>query len=144
MNLEIERKFLVKDTHIIYDSHKSVYIYQGYFDIMVPSFRIRLIDDDKAYITMKKKIKAGHYYEFEYEIPYQDGLKLYDMCKYKLEKKRYYVKEGSLLWEIDAYTNFNLVVAEVETTKKFKKPKWLGKEVTKDMSYTNLNLAKTS
>ncbi len=64
-------------------------------------------------------------------------------------KRRYRVKEGKLLWEIDEFTDRELVIAEVElpsTSTQVTMPEWLVphvvKEVTGDRTYENVNLAR--
>ena len=51
------------------------------------------------------------------------------------------------IYEVDIFEgdNINLIVAEIELTSEnetFKKPEWLGKEVTGDIKYYNSNLSK--
>ncbi len=64
-----------------------------------------------------------------------------------IKKKRYQVKAGKHTFEIDEFfgENRGLTIAEIElATEKepFKKPDWLGKEVTGDVRYYNSNLSK--
>jgi CYTH domain-containing protein len=62
-----------------------------------------------------------------------------------IEKKRYRIKCGELVWEIDEFfgDNKGLIVAEVELQTEdqpFDKPSWLGQEVSGDPRYFNSNL----
>jgi adenylate cyclase len=64
-----------------------------------------------------------------------------------IEKKRYKVGFSGLTWEIDEFfgENAGLIVAEVELKSEdqaFKKPDWVGDEVTGDPRYFNANLIK--
>jgi adenylate cyclase len=62
-----------------------------------------------------------------------------------IDKKRYKVPFDGLTWEIDEFfgENLGLIVAEVELESEdqiFKKPEWVGDEVTGDPRYFNANL----
>jgi CYTH domain-containing protein len=86
--------------------------------------------------------------EFEYEIPRRDADLLLDICEKPLiEKMRFKVAEGGLVWEIDEFLGDNqgLIVAEVELQSEdqdFPKPDWVLEEVTGDPRYFNSNLIK--
>ena len=79
--------------------------------------------------------------EFEYEIPCQDADALLNICEKPLiEKIRYTVETGGMVWEIDEFAGDNqgLIVAEVELESEdqyFPKPDWVRKEVTGDPRY---------
>ena len=62
-----------------------------------------------------------------------------------IEKRRYRVEYGGLIWEVDEFygDNAGLIVAEVElesAQQSFEKPSWVGNEVTDDPRYYNANL----
>jgi adenylate cyclase len=62
-----------------------------------------------------------------------------------IEKNRYRILIGDLVWEVDEFfgDNAGLVVAEVELQSEdqvFERPAWLGKEVSHDRRYANANL----
>ncbi len=62
-----------------------------------------------------------------------------------IEKSRYKVEHGGLIWEIDEFygDNEGLVFCEVELTSEDQKidfPDWVGEEVTGDPRYFNSNL----
>ena len=146
--LEIERKFLVRD-----DSYKSLaygssHIRQGYIcSERGRTVRIR-IRDDRAYITIKGPSLNGGLtrYEFEQEIPFDDAEKLMTLCDPGIiDKTRWLVKSGSHTFEVDEFhgDNDGLVVAEVELSAEdevFKKPHFIGDEVTGDRRYYNSQL----
>lgn len=140
MNIETERKFLVKDKKQAFKGVlDSIKIKQGYFNICEPTIRVRIIDNKKILMTVKKELKENTRLEFEYIIPYKDGIKLYKMCPFKLEKTRYLKRENGLLWEIDKYKDSDLIIVEIETKKKkIKLPSWVGEEV----KYSNYDLAR--
>ena len=151
MSLEIERKFLVKN-----DDFKKVYyqktaIKQGYLNSdKNRTVRIR-ITDDKAFITIKgKSNKTGtSRFEWEKEISISEAEQLLLLCEPSIiDKTRFLVKSEQHVFEVDEFygDNNGLVVAEIELNSEyesFKKPTWLGKEVTGDLKYYNSSLSKT-
>ncbi len=144
MAKEIERKFLVLDqTYKQYA--EGVYYQQGYL-ASKPSVRVRIIDKE-AFLTIKGAATGFSRSEYEYRIPYEDGLEmLHELCqKPIIEKYRYKVEYAGFIWEIDEFLgdNAGLVVAEIELnaeTQLFDSPPWLGKEVSGDARYYNSNL----
>ena len=67
--------------------------------------------------------------------------------KTNIEKYRYFVKSEYHLFEVDEFLaeNKGLIVAEIELSdenEEFKKPNWLGKEVTGKTKYYNSSLSK--
>ena len=150
MSLEIERKFLVKN-----DDFKKVYyqktaIKQGYLNSdKNRTVRIR-ITDDKAFITIKgKSNKTGTTrFEWEKEIGISEAEQLLVLCEPSIiDKTRFLVKSEQHVFEVDEFygDNNGLVVAEIELNSEyesFKKPTWLGKEVTGDLKYYNSSLSK--
>jgi len=63
-----------------------------------------------------------------------------------VDKRRHLVKVGGHLWEVDEFLgdNAGLVVAEIELAdadETFRRPDWLGAEVTDESRYYNLALA---
>ena len=150
--LEIERKFLVRD-----DSYKSLsfahsHIQQGYIcSERGRTVRVR-IRDERAYLTIKGPSENGGLsrYEFEREIPLEDGKQMMQFCEPGIiDKTRWLVKSGNHTFEVDEFhgANEGLVVAEVELAyedEPFKKPHFIGKEVTGDRRYYNSQLAKAT
>ena len=99
-------------------------------------------------ITIKGPTKGFSRSEFEYEIPYDDGLELIKMCDGDLiDKTRYVVTdEHGQVWDIDEFHGINegLVVAEIEIPSEDTTiviPNWVTKEVTFDKRYTNVYLS---
>ncbi len=145
--IEIERKFLVRG-NFKNDAHKATRIIQGYLLISPErSVRIRL-KGIKGYITIKgKKNDSGlSRFEWEKEIPFDEALELIKLCEPGvIDKTRYEVKSGDHIIEIDEFhvENEGLIIAEIELKHEndtFKKPDWLGKEVTGDDKYYNVYL----
>lgn len=144
MAKEIERKFLVLDqTYKQYA--EGVYYQQGYL-ASKPSVRVRIIDKE-AFLTIKGAATGFSRSEYEYRIPYEDGLEmLHELCqKPIIEKYRYKVEYAGFIWEIDEFLKENegLVVAEIELEteeQEFQKPPFIGEEVTFDKRYRNSSL----
>ncbi len=148
MAKEIEKKFLVKnDTWK--NGAKITYYRQGYLSsVKERVVRVRTIDK-KGFLTIKGITVGVSRNEFEYEIPVEDAnIMLDNLCeKPIIEKNRAKVEYEGLIWEIDEFfgENEGLVVAEVELTdenQEFKKPDWVGEEVSGDPRYFNSNLIK--
>ena len=149
MGVEIERKFLVHNKPWeLYQSVKTTTIKQGYISkSRKHTVRIR-VTDKKAMITIKGPTKGMSRAEYEYEIPYQDGLDLIKMCDGEIiDKTRYVVTdEYNQVWDIDQFNGINsgLVVAEIEIPSEdtpIVLPSWVKTEVTYDKRYTNVYLS---
>lgn len=147
--IEIERKFLVHNKPWeLYQSVKTTTIKQGYISkSRKHTVRIR-VTDKKAMITIKGPTKGMSRAEYEYEIPYQDGLDLIKMCDGEIiDKTRYVVTdEYNQVWDIDQFNGINsgLVVAEIEIPSEdtpIVLPSWVKTEVTYDKRYTNVYLS---
>ncbi len=148
MGKEIERKYLVKG-----DSWKElargVMYRQGYLSTVKERVvRVRTIDD-KGYLTIKGISRGISRLEFEYEIPLEDANKMLDeLCERPLiEKARYKIEYGGLVWEVDEFfgDNEGLILAEVELSDEnqhIELPDWIGEEVSGDPRYFNSNLIK--
>ena len=149
MAKEIERKFLVNKKKWIDVSATGIIIKQGYLSTSkTRTVRVRTIDRD-AFITIKGITEGVSRTEYEYKIPYHDATEMIDiMCKTPIISKiRYKVIRGNNIWEVDKFLGDNkgLMVAEIEfknEKQKFKKPDWVGKEVSNDPRYFNSNLLK--
>lgn len=146
MALEIERKFLVKDSSAWQALPRGALMRQGYLhsgkDRVV---RVR-IEGELAWLTVKGAMQGIVRGEWEYPVPFADATEMLSLCDQLLiEKYRYRIPFDNLLWELDVFVGMNagLVVAEIELdseTQLFKKPDWVGEEVTGDSRYLNSNL----
>ena len=150
MNIEIERKFLVKNEDFKKLSYKEEVFKQGYLNSdKTRNVRIR-VTNDKAFLTIKGASNASGTtrFELEKEINRQEAEQLLLLCEPTIiEKKRYYIKNDDLIFEVDEFyaDNKGLILAEIELNsehQKFKKPDWLGKEVTGNKEYYNSYLSK--
>ncbi len=146
MAFEIERKFLVKNSAWKELCDKGTPIKQGYLNSHKErTVRVR-IKGDKGFLTIKGIARNITRHEFEYEIPCSDAVSMLKICEMSIiDKTRYEVKQGDITWEIDVFygDNEGLIIAEVELkseNQQFEKPKWLGQEVSGNVSYYNANL----
>ena len=146
--LEIERKFLVhKGNAYKHAAFSSSHIRQGYIPADDATVRVRT-RDDKAYLTIKGKSVNGGMtrYEFEKEITLDEASHLLTLCKGGIiDKRRYLVKSGEHIFEVDEFygDNEGLVIAEVELNREdepYEKPDFIGKEVTGDRRFYNSHL----
>lgn len=143
MALEIERKFLVKNT-----SWRSlatgVHYRQGYLHTSLQcSVRVR-IAGDAAFLTVKGATQGMSRDEYEYPIPVGDAQAMLDrLCPQpQIEKIRYTIEYQGFTWEIDDFLGVNqgLIVAEIELREEhqsFPLPDWVGAEVTGMAQYYN-------
>ena len=145
---EIERKFLVrKGDAYKHAAFSSSHIRQGYIAADGATVRVRT-RDDKAYLTIKVKSLNGGItrYEFEKEITPEEALHLLELCKGGvIDKRRYLVKSGEHVFEVDEFygDNEGLVIAEVELEREdesYEKPDFIGREVTGDRRFYNSHL----
>lgn len=147
MALEIERKFLVTGEYKS-QAYAHSTIEQGYFDT-APGRTVRVrIRDEKAFLTIKGPSNADGMtrYEFETEVPIEDGRQLMKLCRPgRIKKTRWLVKSGKHTVEIDEFfgDNEGLVMAEIELSsedEQYEKPDFLGREVTGDRRFYNNRL----
>jgi len=149
MAIEIERKFLLDDDSWREQADAGVLYSQGYLaSDPLCSVRVRLAGD-RAWVNIKKAISTIRRLEYEYPIPVEDAAELLkELCADNcIEKTRYHVRHAGHLWEVDVFegANAGLIVAEIELNDEqecFETPPWLGKEVSHDPRYYNMNLAK--
>jgi len=146
MGFEIEKKFIVRSNEWM-NLAKGVFYRQGYLSrVKERTVRVRTVGN-KGFITVKGISTGAKRREFEYEISFSDATEmLNDLCEKPLiEKERYKLKYEGMLWEVDKFLGDNegLICAEIELIdedQKFKKPDWIGEEVTGDPKYFNSNL----
>ena len=147
MALEIERKFLVEGD-FLNQAKESLNIIQGYLSLdKERTVRIR-IQNEQAFLTIKGKSNASGLsrFEWEKEIDTKEAKELLKLAiGSSIEKIRYRIPIGNHVFEVDVFSGENegLVIAEVELqseSEAFEKPEWLGKEVSGDPRYYNVNL----
>ncbi|KAF3884327.1 MULTISPECIES: CYTH domain-containing protein [Nostocales] len=148
MAREIERKFLVKGNSWRNQGTGSAYR-QGYIATQKgATVRVRIVGE-RGYLTIKGPTVNYSRAEFEYSIPFEDAQEMLDtLCQRPLiEKIRYKVEWGGLIWEIDEFEGVNkgLILAEVELSdekQQIELPVWIGEEVSDNPKYFNSNLVK--
>ena len=149
MGVEIERKFLLKNSDWKQYAEKSIRMKQQYLPFQEKSGTGRIrIAGDHAFLTLKTRVKGISRGEFEYEIPLEDADRIMELiCQgFSVEKTRYIVPFAGKIWEIDEFAgdNAGLILAEIELNsedEKFELPPWIGEEVTGDFHYYNSYLA---
>lgn len=148
-NQEIERKFLVTGDYKkeVVSSRKII---QGYISSS-PERTVRVrMEDSGGYLTIKGKSSSGGLtrFEWEREISREDAENLLKLCEGGLvEKTRHIVEHENHRFEVDEFSGDNegLVIAEMELESEeesFKKPLWIGEEVSFDKRYFNLYLSR--
>lgn len=148
--LEIERKFRVKSLEFKKEAYDSKRIVQAYLN-STPSRTVRVrIHGAQAFLTIKgaPDAEGTTRFEWEKEISVEEVEALLPLCEPgTIEKTRYFVKAGNLIYEIDEFEGANqgLIVAEIELKdpdQAFTKPDWIGEEVTGENKYYNSQLTK--
>lgn len=149
MAVEIERKFLVRDTSWKDQVRRSIVIKQGYLSTD-PDRTVRIrIKGERGVLTVKGRSQGVSRAEFEYEIPRADAEAMLLLCDdVPIEKIRHEILVGGKLWELDVFEGQNqgLVLAEIELVvehEAFEVPAWAGQEVSGDVRYFNSFLSKT-
>jgi len=148
MGIEIERKFLVD--HDLWGKvikPEGTHLRQGYLlNDNHQSIRVR-VSDKQGYITLKGELSGISRKEYEYNIPVEEGNELLNIfAAPAVEKIRYCIPFDGKTWEVDEFLgdNSGLFTAEIELTyeeEEFKKPDWVGLEVSDDDKYYNSSLS---
>jgi adenylate cyclase len=148
--LEIERKFLVKRKDLP-ELQGGLYIIQGYL-CEEPSIRYRLLGDSIT-ITIKEIRKDGSRIEIEtvnHKLTREehDALDRISIVP-PIEKIRYRIPYGGLIWEVDEYQkdNLGLITVDVELPEisyPLNFPNWVNgkREITADSRFFNINLGR--
>lgn len=149
MGIEIERKFLVRSEGWRAAATGSALLRQGYLSSNAKAtVRVRTKDDASAVITLKGQARGLVRAEYEYAIPIPDARELLELAApHVIEKRRYIVPLGALVWEVDVFEGrlAGLVLAEVEldsADQSVSLPDWVGEEVSQDGRYNNASLAR--
>jgi CHAD domain-containing protein/CYTH domain-containing protein len=151
-NLEIERKYLLSALPPSMPEASAVSMDQGYIpgDRIVE--RLRAVRDGNG-SRFFRTIKVGSGVvrtELEDETTCEIFETLWPLTQgRRLTKRRHNVPAGSLTWEVDEFTDRDLVLAEIElpaADTKFVYPEWLApyvvREVTGEPEYLNSQLAR--
>ena len=150
--LEIERKFLLSRLPDAAHEAPSVRIQQGWMAGEKIRERLRRVSDDSGeryYRTIKLGTGLARA-EYEEAISAEMFEPLWPLTAgCRVEKRRYKIRAGERLWEIDVFAGRDLVTAEVELPSAetpLELPDWLApcvvREVTGDPAFSNQNLAR--
>lgn len=148
--IEIERKFLVTSLDFKKEAFKKTRIIQGFLNTdKARTVRIRL-KEDHGFITVKglSDDEGLIRFEWEKEISKHEAEALLNLCEPGvIDKIRYDINVENHLFEVDVFSGDNegLIIAEVELKSKkeiFKRPHWIGEEVTGSTKYYNAQLSK--
>ena len=123
MGIEIERRFLVENedwkSQVLFSQDFS----QGYLNSNsdIWAIRVRIIDNKKAYLTLKASMDGFLNHEFEYPIPNTDAFELLKLSKHQITKTRYQLKVNQKNWVVDSFSgsNTSLKIAEIELNSEF-------------------------
>jgi CYTH domain-containing protein len=141
--IEHERKYLFSGNTM--PDGETVSIKQGYLMLSRrQQLRVRIINNNAAFLCYKADRHEGVRDEYEYEIPLKDGAVLYSSAKYQIEKARISTEFRGNHIDIDAYAN-GLIIVEVEISDPgapLLLPTYCGQDVTGFDRYTNIALAK--
>lgn len=151
MAVEIEHKFLVEGDEWRARIVRSTSLRQGYLSVDPPrTVRVRLVDDDRGYLTVKGTRVGDRRPEFEYDIPADDARSMLDhLCRRPLiEKVRHHLDLQPGDWTVDEFSGANagLVLAEAELPEGVplgELPGWVTADVTEDDRYSNAALQVT-
>lgn len=145
MAIERERKYILTEMPALPANHEVHQLLQAYLMIQPgKQLRVRLIDNNKAILCYKQKIDTTDRNEFEYEIPYEEGLTLCNLAELKLPKTRYSWEQDGQHIDIDIYPDeigFNIVEIEY-TADEPRVPDFCGKDVSEEEGYSNVSIAK--
>jgi CYTH domain-containing protein len=148
--VEIERKFLVRETPAHLDVYPSDDIEQGYVAITDDGVEVRLRRYGSQPLLTIKSGGSGARVEEELEIDERRFRSLWPLTEgRRLEKTRYRIPAaGAATIELDVYRGAleGLITAEVEfdsadAAAAFEPPDWIGPEITDDPAYKNQRLA---
>jgi len=150
--IEIERKYLLRALPERAAAAEAIDVEQGWLPGERLLERVRRTsgpDGDRYYRAVK--LGAGlSRLELEEETSADLFARLWPLTESRrVRKRRYFVPEGALTWEIDDFRDRALVLAEVELPSPDTDvpiPEWLAavleREVTGDPAYVNVNLAR--
>jgi len=149
--IEIERKFLVVSDAYKSEAFRTTKIIQGFLNTDPErTVRVRL-QGENGVLTIKGKSSSDGLIRFEWEteISKTDAEHLLKLCEPGIiDKIRYEIKVENHIFEVDEFfeDNQGLVIAELELNsvdETFKRPNWLGEEITGNAKYYNAQLSKT-
>ena len=150
-SVEIERKYLLRALPEAACAGEVLEIEQGWLPGGQVRDRLRRVrgPEGERFLRTIKLGSGLKRSEFEEPIAPELFARLWPLTEgRRVRKRRYRVREGDHVWEIDAFLDRDLVLAEVELSREDEEvplPEWLvgyiEREVTGDPDYSNVNLA---
>ena len=148
MAIEIERRFLIKNSDWENFISDKVIIEQGYFISNFKDWIMRIrAQEENYYLTLKKHIARSKCHEFEYQIPKEDGRFMLSTLTNKIKKERFTLIINNEKWIIDRFKAKNdpLLIAEIELKESMQTvnlPKFISSEITGLKIFSNFELSK--
>jgi len=153
VNIEIERKYLLRALPRFPHATSVIEIDQGYIPGRKLVERLRRERHGDGSVKFYRTVKVGsgvQRTEIEDETDEKTFSHLWELTKGKrLTKRRYLVPNHEDVWEVDEFTDRQLVLAELEldsADQRIDIPHWLRdvmvREVTDERQYTNHSLAR--
>lgn len=152
VTLEIERKFLLTKLPPAMPDANTLVMEQGYLpgDRLIERLRSVAAGRQRSYFRTVKVGSGLVRSELEEQTTAELFKAMWPLTKGKrLTKRRHRVPHGDFTWEVDEFTDRDLVLAEIELPSaetEVEIPDWLepfvDREVTGDAAYVNWNLAK--
>ncbi len=149
---EIERKYLLRGVPPFMRGKPYARLAQGYVPGETIVERVRKKSDASGtkYFRTVKLGRGLERIEIEEKISRALFTKLWALTEgRRVEKRRYAITEGEHVWELDVFTDRELVLCEVELRSVEDAPEmpgwlapWIEREVTDEDTYVNLNLAR--
>ena len=146
MYIEIERRFLIKNNDWEKLIIRKSYIIQGYLSSYSDGWIVRIRSQDNLFkLTLKKHIAKSKNFEFEYDIPKEEGEMIISEIENPIIKERFYLIFKEKEWIIDRFkgSNFPLEIAEVELQKidePINLPSFISTEITGLKKFSNFEL----
>ena len=151
-DIEIERKYLLSEMPPSLEGRPCREIDQGYIPGERLQERVRRIrtDGEEWYVRTVKVGSGIRRIELQEDTDRETFEVLWPLTRgRRVIKRRYRVPEGRLVWEVDEFTDRDLVLAEVELPSEDVKPRlpeWIApyvvREVTGEPEYLNVTLAR--
>jgi CHAD domain-containing protein/CYTH domain-containing protein len=151
-DIEIERKYLLSGMPPSLEGQPFREIEQGYIPGERLHERVRRVrkDGSEWYVRTVKVGSGIRRIELQEDTDRETFEVLWPLTEgRRVTKRRYRVPEGGLTWEVDEFTDRELVLAEVELPSEDVKPRlpeWIAahvvREVTGESEYLNMNLAR--
>ena len=151
-DIEIERKYLLSGMPLSLEGRPYREIDQGYIPGERLQERVRRVrkDGEEWYVRTVKVGSGIRRIELQEDTDRETFEVLWPLTRgRRVIKRRYRVPEGRLVWEVDEFTDRDLVLAEVELPSEDVKPRlpeWIApyvvREVTGEPEYLNVTLAR--